>query len=333
MKTVGSPTLLSAQRFASASASLRRQSEAARIELTTGRLADLPAALGGRIGEASSLRVALDLIAVRRQGLAQADLIATVSQRALTEINDGARSIATEALAANGRRDDAALTTAARAARSRIEAAFSSLNVKVAGQFAFSGDATDRTALSSPDQLLSDVEAIYASAADAASLDAALDLYFNDPAGGFQTTIYRGGSGAAPTIEIADGERAVFSARADDAAVRDVLRGLAVIAAAGDAPPSSLRDGALSAAGAAALTGSDGLTALRAAIGVNERRAAEASVGLEDEETVLTEAYNGETARDPLDAATRLQALEAQLNASLLATSRLSQLTLANFLR
>jgi flagellar hook-associated protein 3 FlgL len=333
MRTVGPPTLLTAQRFAAASASLRRDSETARIELSTGRIADLPAALGGRIGEASSLRAALDAIAVRRQGLQQADLIAAVSQRALSDINEGARSIATDALAANGRGDNAALSTAALEARSRVEAAFSSLNVKVAGQFLFSGDATDRAPLAGPDQLLADIAALYAGAADTADFDVALDLYFNDAAGGFQTAIYQGGAGASPSIEIVGGERGVFTARADDPSIRNVLRGLAVIAVAGAAPPSALRDGALSSAGAAGLAGTDGLIALSADIGVEERRAGEALIGLEEEEAALTEAYNAQTARDPLDAATRLQALEAQLNASLLATSRLSQLTLANFLR
>ncbi|HBK91570.1 MAG TPA: hypothetical protein DDZ68_07875 [Parvularcula sp.] len=333
MRTVGPPTLLTAQRFATASASLRRDSETARIELSTGRLADLPAALGGRIGEASSLRAALDAIAVRRQGLQQADLVAAASQRALSAIDEGARPLATDALAANGRGDNAALATAALEARSRVEAAFSNLNIKVAGQFLFSGDATDRPPLAGADALIADVEAIYAGAADAAALDAALDFYFDDPAGGFQTTIYRGGAGPAPSIEIAGGERGAFTARADDPSIRDVLRGLAVIAAAGAAPPSALRDGALSSAGAVSLDGTDGLIARRTDIGVEERRAAEALTGLDDEEAALTEAYNAATARDPLDAATRLQALEAQLNASLVATSRLSQLTLANFLR
>ncbi len=333
MRTVGPPTLLTAQRVASASASLRRQSESARIELSTGRIADLPRALGARIGEASSLRAAFDAIAVRRQGLAQADLIASVSQRVLTEITEGARSIVADALAANGRGDNAALSTSAREARGRIEAAFSSLNAKIAGQFIFSGDATDRTALGGAEQLLADVEAIFAGAASAADLDAALDFYFDDPAGTFRTGIYRGGPGSAPTIEISGSDRAVFTARADDPAIRNVLRGLAVIAVPGAAAPSALRDGALASAGDAALAGSEGLIALRVEIGVAERRAAEAAAGLEDEEAALTEAYNAATARDPLDAATRLQALEAQLNASLLATSRLSQLTLANFLR
>jgi flagellar hook-associated protein 3 FlgL len=333
MRTVGPPTLLTAQRFSAASAALRRDSETARIELSTGRIADLPAALGGRIGEASSLRAALDAIAVRRQGLQQAGLVAAVSQRALSDINEGARSIATDALAANGRGDNAALSTAALEARSRIEAAFSSLNASVAGQFVFSGDATDRAPLAGADQFIADVEAIYAGAATAADLDAALDVYFNDVAGGFQTAIYRGGAGSAPTIEIDGSDRGAFTVRADDPAIRDVLRGLAVIAVAGAAPPSALRDGALAAAGAAALIGSDSLVERRAEIGVEERRAGEAATGLEDEEAALTEAYNAATARDPLDAATRLQALEAQLEASLLATSRLSQLSLANFLR
>lgn len=333
MRIVGPPTLLSAQKLASASASIRLASETSRTELATGRIADLPAALGGRIGEAFSLRAALDALGGRRQGLVQANLIATVAQRSLESIGEGVRAIGTGALEANGRRDEGALAVTARDARSRLEAAFSSLNGRVGGQAIFAGDATDGVAVSGADQLLADVQAIYASAATPAELDAALDFYFNDALGGYGAAIYQGGAGSAPTIEVSPGRRDNFTSRADDQSVRDTLRGLAVIAVAGDAVSSPLRDGALLSASASAISGSDGLTAVRAQIGVAEQRAAEALAALDGEEAALTEAYNGQTARDPLVAASRLQALESQLNASLVVTSRLSQLTLANFLR
>ncbi len=333
MRPVGVPTLLSAERLAASTAALRRQSESARLELTTGRIADLSAALGPRIGEALSLRAAIDAIVVRRQGLAQANLVSTATQASLERIGADGRSIASDALAANGRRDENALKVAAIEARVKLETVFATLNARIAGQSIFAGDATDRPALAGADRLLADVDALFASATDAADFEADLDSYFNDPAGGFQTSIYTGGAGSAPTIEVAPGERIAVAARANDQPIRDILRGLAAIAAAASAPPSALRDGSLSAGADAALAGAGGVIARQTEIGVAEQRAADAALLLEAEETSLTQAYNERTASDPFDAATRLQALEAQLNASFVITARLSQLSLANFLR
>lgn len=333
MKAAGVPTLLAAQRFAGLSASLRKQTDIARTELTTGRIADLPLALGAQIGEAFSVRGALDAVAFQKQGLSQAALIATTAQRVLGVIGEGAAALAADALGASGRRDEVALTAAAVQAQARVRDAVIQLNTNVAGQSLFAGDAADRAALASADQLLADVSAIYAAASGPAALEAELDAYFNDPAGPFQSSIYTGGAGPAPTIEIARGERLQFTLRADDPSIKDLLRGLSLIAAAGAAPPSTLRDSALSSGAAAALAGDDALTLRRTEIGVAEQRAGEAARLLEEEEAVLTEAFNALTSRDPFEAASRLQSLEAQLNASLVITARLSQLTLANFLR
>jgi len=333
MRPIGVPTLLSAERLFASTAILRRQSETARIELTTGRIADLPAALGARIGEAFSIRASIDLIAVRRQGLAQANLTAAAVQRTLGSIGIDGRVIASDALAANGRQDETALGVAAVAARAEFESAIAQLNTRIGGHALFGGDATDRQALSNAGSILPDVQAIYSAAADIAEFETNLDLYFNDPAGKFRAVIYTGGAGAAPTIEIGAGERIDVSARADEQPLRDILRGLSTIAAAASAPPSALRDGALAIGAGAVLEGETGLIARRSEIGVSEQRAAEAGQRLEAEETALSEAYNERTARDPFEAASRLQALEAQLNASFVITSRLSQLSLANYLR
>ncbi len=333
MRPVGVPNILSAQRFATAASTLRQQSEAARAELATGRTADLPAALGASIGESFLLRGAVDAIELRRQGLAQAALVSSAVQRSLSRVGEGARAIASDALGANGRRDDTALGVSASEARSRLQAVFSSLNIRLAGQSLFAGDASDRPALSDFDRLLADVEALYAAASNPDDLAAALDGYFDDPSGRFRTTIYSGGLGDAPDIEIDKGERLRFTLRADDASIRDLIRGLSVIAVSGAAPASSLRDGALAAAAGAALNGAEALTARQAEIGVSESRAAAAIEALDAEKSALTEAYNARTTNDPLEIASRLQSLESQLGAAYAVTARLSQLTLANFLR
>jgi flagellar hook-associated protein 3 FlgL len=225
MRPVGVPNILAAQRLSNATASLRRQSEAARQELTTGRIPDLPASLGPKTGEAFLLRGAIDALAVRKQGLSQARLFAVTAQRSLEFVGKDARSLASDALAANGRGDETALAVAVEA-RASLREAFSNLNVRIAGQSIFAGDASDRPALTSADQLLADISALYTSAADASAFDASLDLYFTDSAGGFRSAIYSGGDGEAASIEIDRGERLIFAPRADDPSIRDLLRAI-----------------------------------------------------------------------------------------------------------
>ncbi|MFN3961108.1 MAG: hypothetical protein ACK4NP_14530 [Parvularculaceae bacterium] len=333
MKPIGAPDIVTAQRLASSAKLLRQQSEVARKELVTGRIENLPQALGKGLGQALILRGALDAIEGRREALSQARLLAGVAQRALSSAADGARAIASDAIAASGRHDEAALAAAANEARIRLQAAFSSLNVRVAGQSAFAGDGGDRPALASADRLLADVRSLFEAAADADAFNASLSSYFNDPAGGFNSAIYIGGAGDAPSIEIGKGERLAFTLRANDPALRDLLRSMATIAVAASAPPSALRDGALDGAASSALAGVDGVIARQAEIGIAAARAAEVEATLEIEESALTEAYNAQTARDPFEAASRLQSLENQLEAALTLAARISRLTLANFIR
>jgi flagellar hook-associated protein 3 FlgL len=333
MKPIGVPTLLAHLRLSGAIGDLRRQSEAARSEVVTGRIADLPKALGRSVGEAQLLRKAVDDIALRKEGIALANLRANVAQRMLGDIGSGAAALNADMTAAIGRGDEKAIAVAAEQARGALETAFARINARIEGKAVFAGDAAGGAALGSMATLLADVAAIYTGAADPAQLEADLDFYFNDPAGGFATTIYQGGSGDLASIEIADGERVNAAARADEAPIRDLLRGLALAATAGAAPPSALRDAALASAGANMLTGADGVIDIRTRIGVEQQQTEAASTRLENEETAMTEAYNAATSRDPYEAASRLQALESQLNASYLVTARLSQLTLANYLR
>ncbi len=333
MRAVGVPTLLANNRLAAATGLLRQQSEAARTEVVTGRITDLPRTLGAGVSEALSLRGTLDLIAVRREAIAQANLVATAAQQALGEIAGGASSLATAALAANGRADERALGATAIEARAALETTFNRLNVRVAGHAIFAGDATDRAPLGDPGALLADVAAIFSAAGSAAQFEADLDFYFDDTSGGFHTSIYRGGAGGAPTFEVSAGVRIGVTGRADEQAIRDLLRGLATLAVAGAAPPTSLRGAALSSAATAAIAGSDGVTNRRAEIGIAQQRAAAAAESLTIEEAALTEAYNEKTARDPFEAASQLRALEAQLDASYVLTSRLAQFSLVNYLR
>jgi len=332
MNSVGVPTLLNHMRLTAATGELRRQAEASRIEVTTGRKGDLPLALGGKLFDAQLLRGAIDSVGLHREAISRLAMRAGIAQQALSEANSGASQLNAEMLAALGRGDNLAVTASAVEARARVDTVIARLNVRVEGRSIFAGDAPDQPSLASGDRLISDIAAIYAAAVNPVQLEADLDFYFNDPAGGFATSIYLGGSGGASSIEIDKGEVVNAAAKADEPAVRDLLRGLAMVAVAGSDSQSAYRDAALSNAGSSLLRGADGIVEIRTRIGIDERRAGEAEARLNEEETALSVAYNALTAVDSYDAASRLQALESQIEAAYVLTSRLSRLSLTNFI-
>jgi predicted nucleic acid-binding Zn-ribbon protein len=60
MASYGFPTLLQYSRLNSAIGDIKQRSEQTRVELVTGRIADLNAELAGSIGDAQLLRKAID---------------------------------------------------------------------------------------------------------------------------------------------------------------------------------------------------------------------------------------------------------------------------------
>jgi flagellar hook-associated protein 3 FlgL len=72
---------------------------------------------------------------------------------------------------------------------------------------------------------------------------------------------------------------------------------------------------------------------LRADRGVVQEQIAQKGESLAREEMIFTNAFNNLTARDQYEAATELRDLEASLEASYLLTTRLSNLSLLNYLR
>ncbi len=332
MTNVNSPNILSFTRLSRAVADIKARADTARTESVTGRYEDVTAATNGDVGSAHLLKKAVDDSRSYQQHLTLAQIRAERTQNSLGALGSEAVRIGTETLSALGRDDAGVLAALAADASAAISNVFSILNVTEGGRALFSGDASDRLPLSDPAQLIADVEAIVAGATDAADAEAQLDTYFNDPTGGFATTIYQGGVNKAAPVEIAPGVRIDASATAADQPIKDLLRSLAVVAVQNSAAfadaQTFVQNGASSA-----LAADGAIINLRSVVGVGEARIAAAIERHETEEAVLTSLFNAKTARDQYEAASELQLLEAQLEASYILTSRLSQLRLANFIR
>ncbi len=332
MASLGFPSLLQYSRLTASITDIKQRSTELRTELVTGRIADLSAELGGAVGDAQLLRKAIDEIDTKQTLISRALGRAQTAQVSLARATEGVTDTGVNIHNSVSRQDENGIRISAAQAKLQLEGAVSALNQRYEGRALFSGDAVENNPLADAGALLDDVRAIYAGASDAAQLEANLDAYFNASGGGFETDIYLGGAGNAARTEIADGELINYSAKADEQPFRDLLRNLASLVVAGESTGFGARNEALSNAAAGIINANNDISQIRARIGASEGRLADAQSRLEAEFTAFTDTYNQLTARDEFEAATQLQQLETQLQASFTLTARISRLTLVNFL-
>ena len=333
MTVAGFPDALRFARVSSNLAEIQERSSRLRSELITGRIGDINRALGAGAGEAHFLRTAIDDNANAAAAATRAQSRALSVQSVLSQIGVAASKIGPDIASAIGLSDESKIVVSGERARAALEDAFALINHRYEGRSLFAGDAVDRRALNDVDLLLADVTAIIDSAPDAASLRVGLDTYFNDPAGGFETSIYLGGFNDGPEVELFDGSRIQYSVRANDQSIKDLLRAYAELAITATRAPSPERDTLINDA-ATRLIGADALLVqTRASLGVAEERLGRSVEIYEAERTALADAYNEKTAVDETKVATELRQLENQIEAAFVLTARISSLSLTNFLR
>jgi flagellar hook-associated protein 3 FlgL len=318
-------SLISAQ-FTQNITDLRQNISRTAEEATTGRYSDLAAHLSGRVGTAMLSQKALDDISFQREQLGQREARLDVTQRSLTLIHDRAQGIDISMQQALGSGNLANQGLAARDAKAALADVFSALNVRFGERYLFAGDATATQPLPSPDDLLADVRQMADAAADPAAFAAALDTYFNTPGGGWQQDIYGGTATASDPDAVTAGNPALLA----------LITNLAVLAISDPADSPALisqNPGLVDTAAQGLTSGLTALTNLRADRGVVQEQLSVQKESLDIEETIFTSAFNALTARDQYEAAGALKELESSLEASYLLTSRLSSLSLLNFLR
>jgi len=305
-------------------------------EAVTGQRADITEATNGRVGGAHLLRKALnDLEQGTRINALTTTRIDLLSQ-GISGVRNATNGIDTRALIALNSNGSTAIDTIAEEAEANLRSSISALSVKHGSRNLLSGNATDSAPYAGADALLEDVRNIITTAGGPADIRAALDTYFEDPAGGFQTNIYTGGTAAAPPSRLGNNEQIDIDIRGDDTAIKNALRGLAVLATAQDSSfdvgteefSEIFQDGI-----SAAAISTGGLISLESNLGVVSETLAKANTRNNFESLSLTAAYQTITGRDQFEAAAELKQLEVQLESSYIITARLSDLSLTNYLR
>lgn len=207
------------------------------------------------------------------------------------------------------------------------------LNTRVGQRHIFGGQETATSPLQTAQGLQEDIDNILNDAPDTATALANIESYFSDPAGGFQSSSYRGSEANGPRLHLTDTRSLSPLPKADDPVFKDVLKGLTLVASARNAS-SDEEAAALMEAGFKALdAGSDQLLNMEASIGAGQQNLDIITDNMRSERGFLAATEQSLLGRDVFEAAAELQALEGQLQASYTVTGRLGALSLVNYLR
>ncbi|MEL7255093.1 MAG: flagellin [Pseudomonadota bacterium] len=304
-------------------------------EMVSGRASDTTLRLNAQFSFLTQIESDLVKTEARSFALTEVTLMAQSQQTALGRLVDTADNIfGTLALA----RNDAGtlgVDTLASEARGLLDTMVSAINANAGGRYAFSGTQTDSPALVTSSELLTELATALSGATNEADFRQAADDFFNLPGGGFETNVYQGTDQSLSPINIGNGETVALSLRADDQAIRDMLKSVALIAVADEPgialPEETLRSMILDQADEV-LNARGGVVELRAALGFSEERIDRSTTRLEAERTSLQLARSDLIDVDPFETAATLEAVRQQLETLYSVTARTQNLSLVNFL-
>ncbi len=311
-------------------------------EINTQRHADIGATLGGGVADAFCLRRQNAVLAALTQSNGTASLRLETSQAALKAIQTDADAMLEELLALSVDKRAAAIVTPA---ATRLATLAASLNTSAAGQFVFGGIDTEAPPLvpyggSPASATRTAVQTALAAAfpsgkinATAAEMTAFLDAL---QAGPFSATGWSQSSGASDqTFEsrISLSETATTSASANAAPLRDLALAYVIGSDIGLSDfPAEVQ--AAASARMIDLLGraSRGLVQMQADLGISQSRITEANLRMDKQSKILTSQILSRESVDPVEAKSRVDALNTQIQMSYGLTAQLRSLNLIHYL-
>jgi flagellar hook-associated protein 3 FlgL len=304
-------------------------------ELSSGEVSDRTRALGGDTSRFSGISHSLKILDTFRQATRETAQNLSAVQTTLSAFDGKRASLAADFLTVSESSPSYQVDEVSRKATTAFRDLVGTLNTRVADRTLLGGAAVDQTALASPDAMLADIAASVGPTTILNDIVAAVDTWFDDPAGGFATMGYTGDSGDRPSRALNETANVTLDARADDPAIRDVLKAAALASLADSmvnlAPQSK---GALVfESGVRMQTAATGVAQLQSRVGFAEQEVERTSVENSARHAVLSAQYNDNIGADPFDTASALQSLQIQLETHYAMTARLSRLSLVEYLR
>lgn len=303
-------------------------------ELSSGRASDVARHLSGSYAYLADLERNLSLLDGYDSATNEARLFTDTMQNALEGFQNISSQLGRDLISASQSNIPEVVTTVSQRSAGDLGVLLGQLNSAVGGRFLFSGVDSDTPPMSDANTILASLQTAVAGETTLAGIETALDTWFA-PGGDFDTVAYQGATTSLSPFALGRGETVDLDLRADDTALRDLLRHTALAALAGDPAlgfPVDLQKDMVLAAGKGLTFDQTGVTGIRADLGYAQSRIEESSTRISAERTSFQIARTELLAIDPYETVTRLEDVQFQLQGLYTITSRLSRLSLTDYL-
>lgn len=302
--------------------------------LSTGKVADLTQELGGGTERFSGIKYSLKQIDAYQKIASETAQLLANTQSVLSGV-DAIRSTASERLLlVNEGSTRAQIDEAATSSRSAFGDMVRLINTQIGDRALLGGARVDGAPLADPEDMLGSLILAIGGATNTAAITAITNAWFDDAGGGFETLGYLGGTGSVLQRQISETSSVALEARADDPAIRAVLKSSALAALASELPAldQATQTELLELSGQDMFRASSDIVAVQARIGFTEMTVANTIAQQKSQETALGLLSNDMSRADPFETASALQAVQLQLETHFTVTARLSQLSLLRYL-
>lgn len=305
-------------------------------ELSTGQASDIVQHLGPDQTKLSGIDRQLSLMQSIAQSHTETRHMLSSMQMALSGVEAQRDSSGAALLAINSASSNIQIADAGSVSRTGFELAVSALNTRFGGRAVFGGNDQNSSPLVNAEEMLDAISSSVTGLTSAQDISNVIDDWFDVPGGGFETLAYQGSSTGLMSRSTEANHSLEIEVRADDQAFRDVFKSFAKGAIAGDLTQTidqTVRQELQQKAGVDLLSSASALASVQARIGTAEAAIEESSVRVSSQSTSYSIVRNELVSADPFETATRLEAVQLQLETHYTLTARLSRLSLTEYLR
>ncbi len=217
---------------------LKKDIQTLNQELSTGKAADLASHLGGSYSRLTGIERDMRRLDGFKVTISEAEQFTELMQARLGQVNELSTGYARNLIAGDASSSDASSGALTAEGRMHFSTVVAMLNSEAAGRNLFSGDTTDVNPLVDAETFLAELETVVGGATTAADVQTALDTWFADPAG-YDSFAYQGSTTAMSPLKMSQTSSVPLDIRADNQALKDTLKGLAMAAMA-EAPGTAL---------------------------------------------------------------------------------------------
>ncbi|NBZ88381.1 flagellin [Stagnihabitans tardus] len=316
-------------------ARLRAQMNELSVEATTGLVADRTERLRGNYVQVAGIESRLNQIAAYRTVTSEQLILTAGMQTALSTVGDQTKGLSAALLAGVSSQSELRIEALSNQANATLSSTLSALNARIGERALFAGTTTNSATFGSAEDLMSALEtAVTASGAvSAVDVQAAVDDFFDDPAG-FEAVMYKGSEATGP-LPIGPEETAQIDVTGMDPAIVGMLKGIAMagLLSRGVLAGSTLARSDLMKKAGESLAGTQELLAgLSAHLGTTEAAMQNAATRNDAEKNALETARLNLLSVDQYEVASKYQETQGQLQELYTLTSRASRLSLVDFL-